>query len=651
MAILKIRDKKTGQMIPVPSLVGPQGPQGKTGPQGDQGPKGDKGDTGAQGPQGVSGVYVGSGDMPAGYNVQIDPSDNDTDELVTKKEFNQLLGQIGKSNVIVDTAYGNNIVITDSANEKPRGMKLFGKSEQATHAGNQLLVYPYMTTRVATNGVTIVANSDGSISMEGTASNETYFIIYGNQSGQRMPLEAGAYTVSCAIQSDAIISGGVVDSNGNAITNTFEVRSSSATRTFTTDKNGELYIFVRILTGVVVDETIYPMLNKGETALPFESYTETAPPSPQYPQEITSIGDSGSVELSALTGNVYDSSFRIPSNGTVAGFGCTVAENDGVFSITANRADIYVYDVGNKGANYNVDRNGYLGIVPQGIKQLYVYVTNPLLANHFITYYDGNKVSLGTTRHTSNVFTSSVISGAKYFSLRFGKSDAQAGTTYETKVLVSYASKQLQYEPYNKHTLTFPTPNGLRGIKVTDSALANYTDADGNMWCCDEIDLKRGKYVQRVGKYKLTGLEYWNAHGDVADGSNGFYTIVDIGQSKTAKNHGMFTHFILGWSINGKSNNAFVGKDSIQVVAPTILTSKEKLKEFLQNNNCYALYILETPIETDLTVEQYEALTMNYPTTTLLSDAPMQVDYVADTKGYIDKKFAQLSTALVAMGG
>lgn len=38
-----------------------------------RGNKGDKGDTGDTGPQGVSGVYVGSGDMPEGYNVQIDP--------------------------------------------------------------------------------------------------------------------------------------------------------------------------------------------------------------------------------------------------------------------------------------------------------------------------------------------------------------------------------------------------------------------------------------------------------------------------------------------------------------------------------------------------------------------------------------------------
>lgn len=82
--------------------AGPQGPQGEQGPQG---AKGDKGDTGQQGEkgeqgiqgekgeQGVSGVYVGSGDMPEGYNVQIDPS-GEADELATKDELTQLSQQI-----------------------------------------------------------------------------------------------------------------------------------------------------------------------------------------------------------------------------------------------------------------------------------------------------------------------------------------------------------------------------------------------------------------------------------------------------------------------------------------------------------------------------------------------------------------------------
>lgn len=59
---------------------GPQGYQGLQGPRGPQGPQGIQGIPGPQGiqgipgPQGVSGVYVGSGEMPDGYNVQIDPN-------------------------------------------------------------------------------------------------------------------------------------------------------------------------------------------------------------------------------------------------------------------------------------------------------------------------------------------------------------------------------------------------------------------------------------------------------------------------------------------------------------------------------------------------------------------------------------------------
>lgn len=74
--------------------TGPQGPQGEKGDTGDTGPAGPKGDTGAtgpqgiqgpvgpQGPQGVSGVYVGSGDMPDGYNVQIDPDGTPSDDYI-----------------------------------------------------------------------------------------------------------------------------------------------------------------------------------------------------------------------------------------------------------------------------------------------------------------------------------------------------------------------------------------------------------------------------------------------------------------------------------------------------------------------------------------------------------------------------------------
>lgn len=81
--ILKIQDQD-GVWHSVPAIKGEQGIQGPTGPMGPAGPtgpmgpagiglQGPQGPAGATGPAGPSGVYVGSGDMPAEYNIQIDP--------------------------------------------------------------------------------------------------------------------------------------------------------------------------------------------------------------------------------------------------------------------------------------------------------------------------------------------------------------------------------------------------------------------------------------------------------------------------------------------------------------------------------------------------------------------------------------------------
>lgn len=118
---------KTLQIGVPTGLTGPTGPQGV---QGEQGPQGATGATGPQGPagpvnvltigsvtsgevasatitgdapnqvlnlvlkqgeKGDSGVYVGTGDMPEGYNVQIDPSGSGG-EIVTAESIKSALG-------------------------------------------------------------------------------------------------------------------------------------------------------------------------------------------------------------------------------------------------------------------------------------------------------------------------------------------------------------------------------------------------------------------------------------------------------------------------------------------------------------------------------------------------------------------------------
>lgn len=72
-----------------PGPAGPAGADGKDGERGPAGADGEKGADGAPGPAGpagapgVSGVYVGSGEMPEGYNVQIDPDGDPFDGIIS----------------------------------------------------------------------------------------------------------------------------------------------------------------------------------------------------------------------------------------------------------------------------------------------------------------------------------------------------------------------------------------------------------------------------------------------------------------------------------------------------------------------------------------------------------------------------------------
>lgn len=74
-------------------------------------------------------------------------------------------------------------------------------------------------------------------------------------------------------------------------------------------------------------------------------------------------------------------------------------------------------------------------------------------------------------------------------------------------------------------------------------------------------------------------------------------------------------------------------------------------ESWLDSNEVYVLVPLKTPIITELSKEQVaEILSLRtyYPSTTVISDCDCQVTYVADTKNYIDNKFNELATAIVA---
>ena len=220
-----------------------------------------------------------------------------------------------------------------------------------------------------------------------------------------------------------------------------------------------------------------------------------------------------------------------------------------------------------------------------------------------------------------------------------------AGESGTINVSISDSGSQSQ-------SLTLATPNGLPGVSVSKDG--NYTDADGQQWVCDEIDLERGKYVQRVVIENISGGWELKPSSDISGRflqsrlTNTFQTA-----DKTAVcNIASFTSW--GTPVNDKY--AFALNTKVIYFSPPkgAEITAEELNAKLNSLSFPVVVVgeLATPIERDLTPEEiaaYKALRTYGPTTVITNDAGagMEVTYVADTKAYIDKKFKELNQAIV----
>lgn len=214
----------------------------------------------------------------------------------------------------------------------------------------------------------------------------------------------------------------------------------------------------------------------------------------------------------------------------------------------------------------------------------------------------------------------------------------------------------------NVQSLTLPTPNGLPGIPVNDSSLANYTDESGQMWCSDEMDFERGVYVQRIYNVTYDGSDDEVIIQDPCNLGYRYNTSLPYAVMKsdlTTGQKSMNSNFLLGeegktWSKGNiyTINNAYYNRSMLYVS----LNGNESLEEFkmyLAEKPMTVLAILATPIETPLTESElsaYQFLHSNYPVTTVLNDAGahMEFSYNADPKNYIAAEHAKMETAFDA---
>ena len=188
----------------------------------------------------------------------------------------------------------------------------------------------------------------------------------------------------------------------------------------------------------------------------------------------------------------------------------------------------------------------------------------------------------------------------------------------------------------NTQRMTIETPNGLPGIPVAEGG--NYTDANGQQWVCDEVDLARGVYVQRVKAVVCDGSEAWYEYVG-SETYYGFY-LSNVLDTKHQREIGLCNQFAVGFG----SDSVWVGVGNTTLYVISKLWFDKGLsawKDHIGAKPLRVIYRLTTPIETPLPEAEtsaYKALQTYKNSTTVSNDASahMKLEYAMDAKKYID---------------
>lgn len=151
--------------------------------------------------------------------------------------------------------------------------------------GRNLL--PKATLTETISGVTFTPNPDGSVSVSGTATSDSYYTFahYMERAllGQTVCLSGSSQLVTVVINERT--------SSATFVRNVLVDRGQGASGIVTKRKDSNvLYAVLQVKSGDTVNKTVYPMLNLGSTAMPYETYQGSVTPLP-IPRPLRRVGD------------------------------------------------------------------------------------------------------------------------------------------------------------------------------------------------------------------------------------------------------------------------------------------------------------------------------------------------------------------------
>lgn len=554
------------------------------------------------------GTFISKGTLE---NIKNDYIDSST----PVQELNNNLDNIIPKN----TASGEIVSVDDALAYKMFEFKVDGSSEQETTTGKNLLPYPYINDTKTENGITFTDNGDGTITVNGEASTNTYFNLINKDFGSN---GFGSYN----FPSDTYIASTGLD---------------DAYIRLNYDGNNK-YVFLLAIPGKTYNNTIiYPMIRLNSVNDDsYEPYTGgQASPSPDYPQEITTLTFD---KITRCGKNLLPNNL---TSQTINGISAIVNDDKSITvnGTTEKRTVFYLYSRNTNEIDY---------ILPKGIDFI---LKSPGLENVGINFqlglYEPNKTEEYITANGINdrQFKLDNYKIINYFALIVEEGQTVDLTCYPQ---LEIGIESTEYEFYQGQTYDIDLqgnemvelPNGVKDELVIDK--------QGNI-----------SLIKNTGKAVLTGSENWKDNWQTSATPDyiQFYLSADFLNNNyinaTSKNT-LVNRFKADGSVWIFSKEMLaLNKDVTYTLQIKMLRSRvsdlASFKEWLSTHNVIVYYQLATPqtiplgtlseLITTLNGTNNISINGNIPTT-------ISTPYALDIKKYIDNKLAEISTAMIEEG-
>lgn len=507
--------------------------------------------------------------------------------------------------------------INDSSNRRLNNMIIRGNSEQIKTTGKNLLLIYKQTQTV--NGITLTYDNDNKV------------IIANGTATSRTNIALGVFDFKKGITYKFVgcPKGGSVDTlyhiepNGGLF---FDI-GNGATYTPSEDKLNTLIYFV-VTKGVVLNNlVIKPMITTdlNVTYDDYEPYTGGKPsPSPEYPQEIKAVNE--------LSGVMSGKNLLKPHGSYPrTGYGIT-------------------FNLMNDGIHVNGKCTG---------SSWYTFIYSDTLQAG--TYYINGIKGASNSRYQVVLYKNDVIIG--YITTNNFKLVLKEKAKIELSLYVysGYGTFNDLVLPYmicrNENDLYLYTP--YQGQSLLNYTLQNPLYKLSDVY--DYIDFNRGKIVRNIGVITFDGSDDEDIRLSPPDGSRRVYlylfrnSILSIENINPYCKSNMFKFTNL-WTDGVMSHNHLFYVSSTNIyVSYNEITSLNDFKTWLNKNPITVYYQLATPTEEDIPAEllsQLKELQTYVTTTNVMFEASdvypiVDLEYIADTKTYIDNKFKELAEVII----